>query len=960
MASGADIRAGKAFVEVYANKSALVRDLKAIGGELKAWGAGITAAGKRLAILGAAAFVPMLAAAKSWAESGSALYKLSEQTRMSAESLSALKYVASETQVPFETLAMAGVKANRMIYAAATGSQEAAVAIAQLGLNAAQLLSMSPEAKLELLVDRLAQIKNPVIQDALAMKLFERNAEQLLPLLRQGASGLREMREEAAQLGMIRSAADVAAAFQMTRAWDRLLMVFGRLRNAVGSSLAPMLTNLFKSALLNVKAASDWVNANRPLVVQFFQIAAAVLGLGGGLILAGKAITFLGSMFRGAAGMITGFAHGLGIVIKLLALPLKVAASIVSAVLGAVGGALSLVRSGFHAVASVAAGAFSAGMRIAQGAISMVTMLARGPFSVAMSLVSGALSGVGWLARGALSLGFSLASKAVSAAADVMSDVLGNLYQIALSVGEKAFQLIGRAAMAAAQMALASIPAGWSVVLDTLVLLGDAARLAGSALGAVGRAGIALAAGAAEAFAMLVPLLIPLAGLAVVVGGLTALGKAFTALDKAAAAAASTIRSTVESAGQAIGAAAEQAKNAAAAIGTSLTASATEARSWASSLAGTFASVWRVAVNVFGRLRSDVVAGFHYLVADVNSAWSSISRSLKAGDMTSPWKVAMATLILEWERFRGWMVGSFEDMKPALNKMMSWVVEAWNTSVAKAGEVAGGLFAELKIAWGDLWDLLLKGLASFLTTLDTGLDSIRKMMETVRSFLGNLPGAYGDERATARNKAFADMARRPGESAEDARKRTGRRVGESDLDFVNRKGQEAVDALVRGGPTGPPLATLIPGPRSAKQRAKDEAEARQEGAGMAGRIGGLRVSPPAPIARDPWARGEADNRIEDAEKQRDAAIKEAAERAAELEKKRKKEAKELQDKLGMGQGGLGGMLGGKVSGTFNAMAAGQMGSSNMERANRHLKELVILESEMVSGIRNVHQELKVK
>ena len=58
MAGSGDIRAGRSFVELYLNKSALVKDLKAVGAELKAWGDGISSVGKKLAMYGGKHFFP--------------------------------------------------------------------------------------------------------------------------------------------------------------------------------------------------------------------------------------------------------------------------------------------------------------------------------------------------------------------------------------------------------------------------------------------------------------------------------------------------------------------------------------------------------------------------------------------------------------------------------------------------------------------------------------------------------------------------------------------------------------------------------------------------------------------------------------------------------------------------------------------------------------------------------------
>ena len=70
MPSASGIRAGRAFVELFADDSKLVRGLKAASTKLKAWGASIGSLGKTLMTAGMAALGPMLAAAKHFLEFG--------------------------------------------------------------------------------------------------------------------------------------------------------------------------------------------------------------------------------------------------------------------------------------------------------------------------------------------------------------------------------------------------------------------------------------------------------------------------------------------------------------------------------------------------------------------------------------------------------------------------------------------------------------------------------------------------------------------------------------------------------------------------------------------------------------------------------------------------------------------------------------------------------------------------
>jgi hypothetical protein len=314
MAGGSDIRAGKAFVEIYLNKSALVKDLKGIGTELKSWSAGITSMGTKLAMAGAAVTAPMLAAVHSWAAAGTELGHMSERTGMSVQSLAVLRYAAARNGVEFASLEHAAHRVNRSIVEAAQGSQASAVALARLGLSSQQLLRMAPDDRFFAIADALNKIQNPAIKDAAAMQLMGRGAAELGATLRD----LNASRAEAAKYGLITSPESAEAAMALTRAWTLLGKVFGSIKEAIGTSLQPMLTGLVRwLAEVSVKVR-EWIKDNRSLVVTIFQVGAGLLGLGTGLIFLGKGIGIVSKLFSGSATLIMGFGHILGIAASVL------------------------------------------------------------------------------------------------------------------------------------------------------------------------------------------------------------------------------------------------------------------------------------------------------------------------------------------------------------------------------------------------------------------------------------------------------------------------------------------------------------------------------------------------------------------------------------------------------------------------------------------------------------------
>jgi hypothetical protein len=135
MASTKGIRAGRAFVELFADDSKLVRGLKAAEKKLKAFGNGIRNLGLKMAALGTAVLTPMIGAAKAFSSMGDQVAKMAKRTGMSVGTLSELRFVASQTGTEFESLEMGFRRMQRSIYDAGRGMSTAVDALADLGLR---------------------------------------------------------------------------------------------------------------------------------------------------------------------------------------------------------------------------------------------------------------------------------------------------------------------------------------------------------------------------------------------------------------------------------------------------------------------------------------------------------------------------------------------------------------------------------------------------------------------------------------------------------------------------------------------------------------------------------------------------------------------------------------------------------------------------------------------------------
>jgi hypothetical protein len=287
------IRAGRAFVELFADDSKLVRGLKRAQAKLKAFGESVRNMGLKLVGLGSAVVAPLAASSKVFASTGDALAKMSARTGFSVETLSELGFAADLSGASMETLELGIRKMQRTLVDAAQGSKSAQDALALLGLTVADLAKLSPEQQFKLIADRLARIEDPTTRAAAAMELFGRSGTQLLPMLSGGAAGIEELQEVARKLGLTISTEDAKAAERFSDTLSIMWKVLKQGVFTVGSALVPVLSQAARWVTRVAVVAAEWIKRNKELIVRLFQVAVGVVAAGAALVVLGYAITGL-------------------------------------------------------------------------------------------------------------------------------------------------------------------------------------------------------------------------------------------------------------------------------------------------------------------------------------------------------------------------------------------------------------------------------------------------------------------------------------------------------------------------------------------------------------------------------------------------------------------------------------------------------------------------------------------
>lgn len=312
--------------------------------------------------------------AKSTADLGDNVAKTADKMGVQIGALQELRYAAERSGVPTETLDKALLNLARRSSEAAMGIGEAREAFKELGLDAAQMASLTPDEQMNMLADALAGVENQSDRVRLAFKFFEAEGVGMVNMLRDGSAGLEQLRADARATGYVLSDEAARDAEEFT---DRLLDVklgIAGLKNTIGSALMPVVTEAMSQFRF-------WLRENQGRVQQFAAALATglqeamphIVEFGKGLMTVGGAIS---SVIRWTADLVGGFDR-LAVIIG-AAFAAKAVFSVImfgKAVIGLVGSLAAL----------------SGGLRVATTGIKAIGLaLTANPIGLVVAAVAGA------------------------------------------------------------------------------------------------------------------------------------------------------------------------------------------------------------------------------------------------------------------------------------------------------------------------------------------------------------------------------------------------------------------------------------------------------------------------------------------------------------------------------------------------------------------------------------------
>ena len=204
----------------------------------------------------------LFAMSKATAESGDEFQKMSARLDISAQTLSEMKHAVelsggsiADYEKGLKKLSKSALDADRGLLTYKRSFDELGISVR----DSNDQLKDSDTLFLEV-ADGLKNMENSTRKTALAQELLGRSGVTLMPLMKAGAEGIREMRQEANDLGIAFSdfEADESAAFV-----DGMLRVKGTItgtRNALTKELIPSITiamDSFAEGFIDLKKSGD-------------------------------------------------------------------------------------------------------------------------------------------------------------------------------------------------------------------------------------------------------------------------------------------------------------------------------------------------------------------------------------------------------------------------------------------------------------------------------------------------------------------------------------------------------------------------------------------------------------------------------------------------------------------------------------------------------------------------------
>jgi phage-related minor tail protein len=245
------------------------------------------------------------------ASAASALQKMSGVTGIGTERLQELAYVGAKLDVALDSITGTQRSLVKAMTAAQGGADSQASVFKRLGVSVTDSTGHLRDSNVVLgeAIDALGRMTNPAERDAMALKIFGRNALALNPLIKAGGAQIARLTEEARTNGAVMSGSSVAALDRFKTSLDAMKLSISTTTGEIAMALLPVVRKLLpliqSSVVPAIQKFAEWLGN---LVLAFQSLSPGmkrfVLVLAGISVGIGPALSSIGNLYTGVASLL--------------------------------------------------------------------------------------------------------------------------------------------------------------------------------------------------------------------------------------------------------------------------------------------------------------------------------------------------------------------------------------------------------------------------------------------------------------------------------------------------------------------------------------------------------------------------------------------------------------------------------------------------------------------------------
>lgn len=198
-------------------------------------------------------------AIKASSEYADNMLTMATVTGLSTDQLQEYQYMSELVDVSLDTITGSMTKLKKNMYSANTGSKAMAANFEKLGVSVTDANGELRDADevFDEAIAALGNISNETERDALAMQIFGKSAQDLNPLIQQGAGNIQAFRDEAHAMGYVLDEDALASLGAVDDAFQRLNLATTVITNQVGAVLAPVIADI-ATKFMEWAQSVDW------------------------------------------------------------------------------------------------------------------------------------------------------------------------------------------------------------------------------------------------------------------------------------------------------------------------------------------------------------------------------------------------------------------------------------------------------------------------------------------------------------------------------------------------------------------------------------------------------------------------------------------------------------------------------------------------------------------------------